>query len=282
MASVFLLDEGDTASAGKNSTYTAVWQTTGYATNTARRAAIVANPNYLASVTTVDNVLLDSVSWNYQRQAKNQRKVTLTYSHQENRRNKSQNKVLQNVNDEDISIRHASIEVPIFEAISQTKFGDSPDVGNRIEYNPQTREVKGTHRKKRVSTVTIKKIYAEATVDDAWTKTREDLMFTVNNATYRGRAAETVQYLGMSSLIQRSVNGDWEVHHEFETMRIETKDLTTLDIGSAETAQSIYPYRYYWASYEEEEDATAKVLVPKCKGFYESVIYDTADFSTIV
>lgn len=282
MASVFLLDEGDTVSAGKNSTHTAVWQTTGYATNVARRAAIVADPSYVASVTTVDGVLLDSVSWNYQRQQKNHRKVTLTYSHQESRRNRTQNQVLQNVNDEDISIKHSVIDVPVYEAVSQTKFGDSPDVGNRIEYNPQTREVKGTLRKKVVSHVTISKIYDQATVTDAWAKAREDLMFKLNNATFRGRPAETVQYLGMSNMTQRSVNGDWEVQHEFETMRIETKDLTTLDIGSSETAQSIYPYRYYWASYEEEEDATAKVLVPKCKGFYESVIYETADFSTIV
>ena len=201
MASVFLLDEGDTVSAGKNSTHTAVWQTTGYATNTLPgRAAIVADPSYAASVTTVDGVLLDSVSWNYQRQQKNHRKVTLTYSHQESRRNRTQNQVLQNVNDEDISIKHSVIDVPIYEAVSQTKFGDSPDVGNRIEYNPQTREVKGTHRKKVVSHVTISKIYDQATVTDAWTKTREDLMFKLNNATFRGRPAETVQYLGMSNI----------------------------------------------------------------------------------
>lgn len=282
MASVFVLDEGDTVSAGKNSTYTVTWQTTGYTTNTARRAAIVAHGSYAASVTTVDGVVLDNIEWNYTRQQKNHRKVILTYTHQENRRNKSQNQVLQNVGDEDVSIRHASVMVPVFEAISQTAFGDSPDVGNRIGYNPQTREIKGTERKVRVSTVTVKKIYSESTVTDAWTKTREDLMFKLNNATFRGRAAETVQYLGMSSMIQRSVSGDWEVHHEFETMRIETKDLTTLDIGSSETAQNIYPYRYYWALYEEEEDATAKVLVPKCKGFYESVLYETASFASII
>ena len=83
-----------------------------------------------------------------------------------------------------LSIRF--IDVPIYEAVSQTKFGDSPDVGNRIEYNPQTREVKGTHRKKVVSHVTIQKIYDQATVTDAWAKTREDLMFKLNNATFRG------------------------------------------------------------------------------------------------
>ena len=53
MAAVFIVDEGSTSSTGKNSTHEIIWQTVGYANNVARRSAITAHADYLASVTTV-------------------------------------------------------------------------------------------------------------------------------------------------------------------------------------------------------------------------------------
>ena len=278
MSNLYILDEGDTKSHGKNSTHAVVWQSSGFANNAAIRTAILAHASYASSVSTADGYTLDNINWHYGRQAKSHRKVTLTYSHQESKRNKNQNPVLQNVGDEETQISYSFIEVPITEAITQTKFGDSPDIGRRIKYNPQTRHVEGTTRKTLVSRIRVTKIYAAATVTEAWIKTREDKLFTLNNATFRSRPTETLMFTGME-MTQRSQSGDWHVTFFFQYQRTETKDLAHLDINDT-GSQTIYPYRFYHALYEEEEDTSAKVLVPKAKGFYEAEIYETSDFST--
>lgn len=277
---VWLTDEGDTKSAGRNSTYTAVWQTTGYSTNLQRRQAIINNPNFLPEVTTVDDYLLDNLEWDYQRQEKLHRKVVITYTHQSSGQNKSQNKVLQNVGDEETQISFSSQEIPVTEAIFQSAKGNSPDMGTSIEYNRQTQEVKGTRKRRLVSRLNITKIYDKEEITNAWIVERENKLFTINTAAFRGRDPETVMFVGMD-IRQRSVQGDWIVSFVFEYIPKETKDLSKLDIDAGGTID-IFPYKYYWALYEEEENTADNVLVPKAKGFYEATIYEISDFSTII
>ena len=285
MTKLYVAVEEETNSTGRNSTFKQVWHADGYASNSAVRTAIQGHADYNASVTTADGYVLDYVAWNYNRQVSTSRKVikvTLTYSHQESNRNKSGNKPLQEIGDEETVISYSTIEVPILESKqTQSAKGNSKDVGNRIEYNSLTGEVRGTTRKKLVSHLQVTKIIAEATITNAWIVEREDKMHTLNNATFRGRDAETVMFSGMGPLTQRTKNGDYHVSFNFDYMAKETLDLSTLDIGSASTID-IYPWRYYWAAHDEEKDATAKEFVPKTTGFYESFIYDTADFSTII
>ena len=280
MSQVYLLDEGaPTQVRGKNSTYEVVWQTSGYSTNVARKAAIQAHGSYLSSVTS-DGYTLDYLEWSYERQSKQNYKVRIIYSHKESSRNKTQNTVLQNVGDEETRISFSSINIPISEATSQTAFGNSPDCGNSIEYNTQTQEVKGTTKRKLVSRLVITKLYNSSTVTNSWINARENKLFTVNAGTFRSRPKETVMFVGLE-INQRALSGAWQVTFTFEYMPTEEKDLADLDIGATGN-QTIYPFRYYWALYEEEKDGTANVLVPKAKGFYEAQIYETSDFSTII
>ena len=281
-ATVWLLDAGTLRDSGKNTVYRVSFGSKGDKNLSNVRSAIIAHADYFASITTGSGYLLNVQEWTYDNKTKGKYKVTIAYSHKENKRNKNQNPPLQNVGDEETEITFSNEEVPVMESLgTQTKFGNSPDIGNRIEYNPKTGEVKGTTKKQRVSFITISKLYSNATVTNAWLKDREDFLFTLNLATFRDREAETVQFVGLK-LVQRDVGGDWKVVFNFISAPKTTKDLTTLDIGSAVTNQAIFPFRYYHGLYEEEEDATAKQLVPKCIGFYEAKLYEAISWTNII
>ena len=282
---VYLLGNTNEASlAGKNSTFITVWQGNGYTTTASLKAAIIADSSYLASIT-ADGYLLNNLEWSFSNQMKGNWQVVITYSHKESRRNKIQNPPLQTPYSEDSeeeeTISFREIQVPILETWpgDQTGFGNSPDMGDSIEYNPTTKTVEGTTVKKFVSVLTVGRILTDAEISNTWIETREQKLFNVNNVAFRGRPAYTVQFTGFN-ISQRSKSGDWYVRWTFDHMPVSVRDFSGWGITGLGT-ETIYPFSYYWVYREQELDATAKVLVPIPKGFYKADIYDHADLNSV-
>jgi len=113
-----------------------------------------------------------------------------------------------------------------------------------------------------------------ATLTMAYVRTLELLTGTVNNATFYGRAAGEVLFMGAEG--RQSTGEDPTIDYHFLRM----PNLTGQTIGDI-TGVAKLGHEHLWVIFEEEEDATAKWLPKRPRAAYVERIYDLSNFANI-
>jgi hypothetical protein len=110
-----------------------------------------------------------------------------------------------------------------------------------------------------------------AIMTDAYVRTVISLTGTVNNATWKGRAAGSVLFMGADGL--QATNSAPEVTYHFA----EQPNLTGLTIGAI-TGIAKKGWEYLWVEFEELEDPLSKRLVKKPRAVHVEQVYNSANF----
>jgi len=116
------------------------------------------------------------------------------------------------------------------------------------------------------------KIYSDAYLTTAKKLAWANMVATLNAAAFQGMEASSVIYLGCSG--NKRGRGDWEVTHRFGY----SKNRTAVTIGAI-TGIEVGGWEYLWVVFDEEEDATAKVVKAVPKWVYVEQMYEQTDFS---
>lgn len=114
----------------------------------------------------------------------------------------------------------------------------------------------------------------EATITDAYVRTLEAMTGTVNDATFFGRPAGEVLYLGSDG--QQATDNDPTVKYDF----VRLPNIAGQTIGDIVNVAK-KGHEYLWVLFEEVEDAAAKYVPKRPKAVYVERVYDLADFSAL-
>lgn len=114
----------------------------------------------------------------------------------------------------------------------------------------------------------------EATITDAYVRTLEAMTGTVNDATFFGRPAGEVLYLGSDG--QQATDNDPTVKYDF----VRLPNINGQTIGDIVNVAK-KGHEYLWVLFEEVEDAAAKYVPKRPKAVYVERVYDLADFSAL-
>lgn len=131
-----------------------------------------------------------------------------------------------------------------------------------------------------VDIIVPKPIYTEvyrrpsSEVTNSYVMALEELTGTVNNAAFKGRAADEVLFLGAAGT--KRGQGDWEITFRFAA----SPNVTGLTIGDI-TGIAKKGWEYLWVRYADAEDAAAKALVKKPVAVYIEKVYEEGDFSLL-
>jgi len=113
-----------------------------------------------------------------------------------------------------------------------------------------------------------------ATITTSYQQTLEAMTGTVNNATFYGRAAGEVLFLGADWSV--GTKADPTVSYHFVRM----PNLSSQTIGDI-TGISKKGHEYLWVLFESAEDATAKFLCRRPKAVYVERIYQETNFANL-
>ena len=116
--------------------------------------------------------------------------------------------------------------------------------------------------------------FAVADVDDTYINAIADLTGKVNNATFRGRAAGEVLFLGASG--QNIDSEKAEITFRFGI----SPNATGLSIGDI-TGIAKKGWEYLWVRYEDHVDESNEALVKRAVNVYVERVYDNGDFSLL-
>jgi len=275
---------GHVRRAGKQSTYKLNFTLHGYASTSAAIVALIAAPvSKVPASVVVDGHSLTERNYDVKARGRGNHIFdgVVDYTHIESPQNTQNNPVIEDVLDIESSIDFTMTQKFTRRAKTSTHKGtNAPASGTAIGWNPKGL-AKGTFVDVPMSNLTYTKLEEASTVDDAWIVAREDLLGQVNNATFKGRVAETCRFVRMQ-LRQRSKGGPIHTTFTFQRGRKYTLDLATLNIGETGN-MDIFPFRGYEEQYEEEKTTggTRVYMTQKLIGFVEHQFEEIqpADFS---
>ena len=116
--------------------------------------------------------------------------------------------------------------------------------------------------------------FAVADVDDTYINAIADLTGKVNNATFRGRAAGEVLFLGASG--QNIDSEKAEITFRFGI----SPNVTGLTVGDI-TGIAKKGWEYLWVRYEDHVDESNEALVKRAVNVYVERVYNNGDFSVL-
>lgn len=114
----------------------------------------------------------------------------------------------------------------------------------------------------------------KATITDAYVRTVELLTGTVNNATFYGRAAGEVLFMGGDG--SQGINSDPTWSYSF----VRLPNVTGQTIGDILSVAK-KGHEYLWVLFEEEADPAAKFVSKRPKAVYIERVYLSAAFSAL-
>lgn len=115
-----------------------------------------------------------------------------------------------------------------------------------------------------------------AVVTDGYIKTLARLTGKYNNATFKTYASGELLFVGAQGS-QRGSGTDWEVRYDFEAR----ENVTSLDLGDI-TVPAANGHDFVWLYYRDEEDSSAKFVVPRPVAAYVERVYQPGDFSLLL
>jgi len=115
---------------------------------------------------------------------------------------------------------------------------------------------------------------ADASITTAYKSILFYLTGRVNNANFKGLNAGECLFLGARG--SKRGQGDWEITYSFAC----SPNVAGLTIGNI-TGIAKSGWEYLWVSYEDVEDAAAKMLVRRPRAVYIERVYESGDFSTL-
>lgn len=115
-----------------------------------------------------------------------------------------------------------------------------------------------------------------AVVTAAYKKTVARLTGKYNNATFKGYAAGELLFMGAQG--SRRGGGDWQVRYDFDAK----ENVTDLELAGGITVPSAFGHDYIWQYYRDEEDSTAKFVIPRPVAAYVERVIGPGDFSLLL
>jgi len=119
---------------------------------------------------------------------------------------------------------------------------------------------------------------AASFVTEPYKQTLFNLTGKVNDASFKGFAADEVLFLGASG--SRTGTDLWEITYRFQA----SENATAIVIGSPPnqiTVPSKKGWEYLWIRYREEEDTSAKIIVRRPLAAYVEQVYETGNFASL-
>jgi hypothetical protein len=146
-------------------------------------------------------------------------------------------------------------------------------VGNKININSEGK-VEGVDILFPTARRVISYFPANGVVTETYQKTLEDLVPSVNNATFKGRAAGELLLLGVSGRSRN--NDDWQISFTFGVRKNETG--LTID-GITGIAKD--GWDYLWPLHEIHPDVDAKKIVERATAYVVSRPYERKNFADL-
>lgn len=146
-------------------------------------------------------------------------------------------------------------------------------VGNKININTEGK-VEGVDILFPTSRRVITIYPANAVITEAYQKQLEDMVPSVNNATFKGRAAGELLLMGVSGRARN--NDDWQLTFTFGVRKNETG--LTID-GIEDIAKD--GWDLIWPLHEYDADGTANRIVERAAAYVISRPYERTDFSLL-
>lgn len=114
----------------------------------------------------------------------------------------------------------------------------------------------------------------DSTMTAAYQRTIQNIVGTVNDASFKGRAAGEVLFLGASGTKRGS--DDWEVTFKFAY----SPNVTNLSVGDL-TVSSKAGWNYLWVYYEQVKETETGGGVTQPKWAYVERVYNTSSFGSL-
>lgn len=173
----------------------------------------------------------------------------------------------------DISAATEQVTHSISTTNSYAASGTAPDFKQGINFDRESGTLLGTDRMVAAFSFSITKIYANASITNAYIQSLRDAAFRWNSEGFRGNAAGECLYAGASGAPRDAET--YSITHKF----LGVKNISGASYGDV-TGITKIGWDYLWPLVEKQHDATGKFLTPRPRAVYVERLYTSVDFTT--